>query len=98
MEIIIKTHTENEIRLNAQEQQGFDLTVEQSVCNCIEMQESTVRIITCHRTEASVTSERGRPLRHVEDAEAWAEPAEEAIQGVLQQQWVSRVGQQMQVH
>lgn len=34
----------------------------------------------------------------MEDAEAWAEPAEEAIQGVLQQQRVSRVGQQMQVH
>lgn len=33
----------------------------------------------------------------MEDAEAWTEPAEEAIQGVLQQQGVSRVGQQMQV-
>lgn len=56
------------------------------------------RFPTGHRTETGVTSEWRGPLGHVEDAEAWAEPADEAVQGVLQQQGVSRVGKQMQVH
>lgn len=34
----------------------------------------------------------------MEDAEARAEPAQQAVQGVLQQQGVSRVGQQVKVH
>lgn len=62
------------------------------------MQDHTARLLTCYRTEAGVTSEWRGPFWHMEDAEARAEPAEEAVQGVLQQQWVSRVGQQMQVH
>ena len=45
-----------------------------------------------------VAPEWGGPLGHMEDAEAGAEPAEQAVQAVLQQQGVPGVGQQMQVH
>lgn len=87
------------MKWNVQAQQGLASLPVTYLRPCIRrLQDHTVRIVTCHRTEAGVTSEWGGPLWHMEDAEAWAEPAKEAIQGVLQQQGVSRVGQQMQVH
>lgn len=53
---------------------------------------------TCHGTGAGRGPEGGGPLWHVENAQAWVEPADEMVQGVLQQQRVSRVGQEMQIH
>lgn len=34
----------------------------------------------------------------MENVQAWVEPADEMVQGVLQQQRVSRIGQEMQIH
>lgn len=57
-----------------------------------------VELLTCHRTWRREASERGGPLGNVEDAEARAQPAQQAVQRMLQQQGVSRVGQKMHIH